>query len=668
MFQESKSQRSEHTGKKKPDQSCGCMLLSFLLMSLLIFQCSIEKPSAPTWNMKVTVPLINRHYDMASLIGRMDEPYLKTDSLGNPSFGFEENLDTIRLTNNLRCDSISYHFKDTLGIVSVHTSEFKTKGLSVSEFYSGPPGIVPPCTVTVESDLNTFSTYSQVTVKDAYCTIALSNHLGLDLDWLQIKIIDQKTLDTLQTVISPQGIADGDSDFQIAILQNKTMSNHLGMELTGSSPGGEITDVENKYFNIYFSLDSFTVIHGIVKTPSFEVQYDQEIFLPTQSLIDSAQIKTGTLLLDLQNFTDITSELRIDLPELLKDGKSLSDQCSLPASGYCNLPLTLDGYTFRPDGGNGIKVQIEVKSNESGEDLVHFTSSDSIYCNALLSEVIFSKITGIIESTKVQIDDITWDLNLPPGFESAHLTHAGLNLDIHNGVGLPAQLQITIRGDKQQELNLNAELSAGGPFGTSITSLFEDQIQSLFNPVPKTLTVTGEVVCGDGQTYGAVREEDFVFGRIRVSSPVEMVFDSCQVKIDEDSEEVNDDVKDLIINQVNSSGVVLKIESHLPLDAKARIFLSRNPDSIFSNPDLIVGPINVPKGELNPDGSVQSSILTHDRIDLTYSDLQVFTGEPFYLAGIIDFPGSSGQTIKASVADYIKIMSYLEIDVKNKKE
>jgi hypothetical protein len=282
--------------------------------------------------------------------------------------------------------------------------------------------------------------------------------------------------------------------------------------------------------------------------------------------------------------------------------------------------------------------------------------------------VIFSKITGIIESTKVQIDDITWDLNLPPGFESAHLTHAGLNLDIHNGVGLPAQLQITIRGDKQQELNLNAELSAGGPFGTSITSLFEDQIQSLFNPVPKTLTVTGEVVCGDGQTYGAVREEDFVFGRIRVSSPVEMVFDSCQVKIDEDSEEVNDDVKDLIINQVNSSGVVLKIESHLPLDAKARIFLSRNPDSIFSNPDLIVGPINVPKGELNPDGSVQSSILTHDRIDLTYSDLQVFTGEPFYLAGIIDFPGSSGQTIKASVADYIKIMSYLEIDVKNKKE
>ncbi|HEX7400697.1 MAG TPA: hypothetical protein VF369_00835 [candidate division Zixibacteria bacterium] len=644
------------------------MLLLFLLISLLIFQCSIEKPSAPTWNLKLTVPLTNRYYDMASLVDRMNEPYLKTDSLGNLCFGFEEELDTIRLTNNLRCDSAFYHFKDTLGIISVHASEFKTNSLSISNFYSGPPGIVPPCTVTVESDLDTFSTYSQVTVKDAYCTITLSNHLGLDLDWLQIRIIDQKTQDTLQTVISPQGITDGDSDFQIVILQNKTMSNHLEMELTGSLSGGVITDLENKYFNIYFSLDSLAVIQGIVKSPSFEVQCDQEILLSTHSLIDSARIKAGTLLLNLQNFTGISSDVQINLPSLTRDGTSLSGQCHLSAYGPCNLPLTLDGYTFQPDGENRIKMQIEVKSNGPGEDLVHFTSSDSICSNALLSEVFFSKIIGVIEPTKIQIEDITRDLNLPPGFESAHLTHASLNLDIHNGVDLPAQLQMTIRGDKQQELNLSAEIAAGGPFGTSITSLFEDQIQSLLNPVPKTLTVSGEVVCGDGQTYGVVREEDFFFGRIRVNSPVEMVFDSCQVKVDEDSEEVNDDVKDLIINQVNSSGVVLKIESHLPLYAKARIFLSRNPDSIFSNPDLVVGPINVPKGELNPDGSVKTSILTQSRIDLTYSDLQVFASAPFYLAGILDFPGSSGQIIKASAADYIRIMSYLEIDVKNKKE
>jgi hypothetical protein len=649
-------------------QSRRIILFLFIFISLLIFQCSIEKPSAPTWNLKLTVPLINRYYDMESLIDEIDEPYLKTDSLGNPWFGFEEDLDTIRLTNNLKCDSISYHFKDTLGIICVHASESKTTTLSVSDFYSGPPGVVSPCTVTVQSDLDTFSIYSQVTVKDAYCTMVLNNHLGLDLDWLQIKIIDRKMQDTLQTVISTSGIDNGDSDVHPVILSNRILSNHLGVELTGFTSGGELIDLENKYFNINFSVDSLTVIQGIVKSPPFEVQYNQEVLLPTRSLIDSARIKTGTLFLNLQNYTDVPSNIRIDLPALTKNGISLSGECQLPASGYCNLSLTLDGYNLQPEGKNRIKVQIQAKSDCSGDNLVSLTSSDSMFIDAFVSEMLFSQITGIIESTTVRIDDITRDLDLPPGFESAHLARASLNLDIYNGVDLPAQLQVTIRGDKQQELNLSADIAAGGPLETSVTSVYENQLQALFNPVPQTITVTGEVVCGDGQTFGIVRDDDFFFGRIKVSSPVEMILDSCQVKVDEDSEEVNDDVKDLIINQVNSGGVVLKIESHLPLDAQARILISRNPDSILSNPDLIIGPINVPKGELNPDGSVKSSISTQSRLDLNHSELQVFTGEPFYFAGILDFPGSSGKTIVTTAMDYIRIMSYLEIDIKNKKE
>jgi hypothetical protein len=649
-------------------QSLRGTLWLFLFTCLLAFRCSIEKPSAPTWNVKLTVPLINRYYDMAALIEEMDEPYLKTDSLGNPWFGFEEDLDTIRLTNDLKCDSAFYQFKDTLGIVNIHESESKTLVLSVGDFYSGPPGVVPPCTMNVHSDLDTFSIYSQLTVKNAYFTMALSNHLGLNFDWLQINIIDQKTQDSLKTVMFPQGLAEGDSDVHPVILSNRTLSNHLGVELTGFSSGGELSELENKHFALSLTLDSLTIIQGIVKSPSFEVQYDQEVLLPTQSFIDSARIKTGTLILNLQNYTDVPSDIRINLPVLTKNGASLSGECRLPASGHCNLPLTLEGYDFQPHRENKISVQIEAKSDCSEDDLVSFTSSDSIFIDASVSELIFSQIAGIIESTAIRIDDVTRHLDLPPGFESAHLTRASMNLDVYNGVDLPAQLQVTIRGDKQQELNMNAEIAAGGPFETSVTSVYEDQLQTLFNPVPQTITVSGEVVCGDGQTFGIVREGDFFFGRIKVSSPVEMVLDSCQVKVDEDSEEVNDDVKDLIINQVNSSGVVLKIESHLPLDAQARIFISRNPDNVLSNPDLIIGPINVPKGELNPDGSVKSSVSTQARLDLNRSQLQVFTAEPFYLAGIIDFPGGSGQKIKATAADYIRIMSYLEIDAKNKKD
>jgi len=341
--------------------------------------------------------------------------------------------------------------------------------------------------------------------------------------------------------------------------------------------------------------------------------------------------------------------------------------CHLPASSSSDLAPALDGYTFRPDEGNKTTVLTRVWSPGSGESLVDFQSSDSVSVIANLSEIIFSQVCGIIESTLVEIEEITRELEIPPGFESAHLTNASLNLEIHNGVDLPANLSVDIQGENGQNLSIQAEIEAGGPFGTSITSIFEDQLESLFNPVPKKLTVTGEFICGDGQSFGIVQEEDFFFGKILLNSPLELILDSCQIEIEKDSDEVDDDVKEMIEDQINFGKVILKVESHLPLETEARIFFSTDHENLYSNPDLIIGPVTVPAGELNYDGSVKESNSSQTEINLNYQNLQVFKGTPFYMAGSIDFPGTNGETIKASSADFIRITSYLELNVKNKK-
>lgn len=643
-------------------------LSTFFILLLLLVRCSIKKPTAPAWNVQLSIPLVNEYYDMTTLISEMDEPYLKVDSSGNPGFYFEQDIDTIRLVDNLRCDSTVVNYKDTLGIINIHTAESRSNTLFASEFYSGPAGIVPPCTLTTESDLDTFSTYSQVTVKQAFATLTLSNHLSLNLDWLQIKIIDRNIHVTLKTIILPQGIADGDSNTQNVIFNQQTFSNHLGIQLTGFTPGGEIENLEDKYLSLGFTIDSLAVIQGSAKVPAFKVSEDEDFLLPTRSIIDSSLIRKGKLFLSLQNYTNLSSELQIDFPELEKDGKILSGEIGLSAWNHSDLSFVLDGYTLRPQEGKTLKIHTKMNSAGSGEEWLEFNSSDSVGVNVSISEVVFSQIAGVIESTKIGINNATEVLTIPEGFENAHLYHASLNLEIHNGIDLPANLSVVIHGDKQQELNLTAKIAAGGPFGTSVTSLFEDQLESLLDPVPKTLTLTGDIICGDGQTYGIVREEDHIFGKLRVSSPLEMALDSCQIKVDEDSEEVNDDVKDLIEDQVNSSLVFLKIESHLPLEARAKILISRNLESLFSSPELVLGYIDVPKGGLNPDGTVNKSTLVTESIALSHPELQVLTGTPFYMAGIIDFPGTGGKTIKSTSADYIRITSYLELNVRNKKE
>jgi hypothetical protein len=643
-------------------------LLLVLLISFMTIQCSIEKPVAPTWNLTLSVPLINEHYDMAILIDKMDEPYLKVDSLGNPLFYFEEKLDTTRLIDRLRCDSTSVGFKDTLGVRTINTSESKEILLYVTDFYQGEPGYVPPCSVTIQEDFDPFSNFTQVTAQKAFSTLTISNHLGLNLTRVEVKIIDRGLQDTIHSEIISSGIPNGDSAVQNILLTDVTFSNQLSIQVKGISPGGQVDSFEGKYLLVSFSVDSMIVVEGTAKLKAFEISQEDKIQLPTKSIIDSARIKTGRLSLHLHNYTKLDADVYIDFPELEKDGEILSTINGLPASDSCYLTLILDGYEFKPVEGNETKVQTRISSPGSDGIVIDFSATDSVTVDANLAEIIFSQVSGIIEPTKVQIEEIQRQLDIPPGFESACLTGASLSLDIHNGVNLPAQLSVDIEGEGGQNLNLQTEVEASGPFGTAVTSVSEEDLESLLSPVPQRITLTGEITYGDGESIGNVREEDFLFGEVMVSSPLELIWDSCQVQIDPDSDQVDDDVREMIEEQINFARVVLKVESHLPVEGEVKIFFSRNQEDLFSDPDLVIGPINVPKGKLSLDGSVREAENSETKIEMTNQDFLVFTDIPFHMTGTINFPGTDGRKVKASASDYIRITSYLELNVKNKRD
>ena len=639
-----------------------------LLLPLLIAQCSIERPAAPTWDLTLSVPLINKHYDMASLIDRIDEPYLELDSLGNPSFCFEEDLDTIRLVGKLRCDSTSTSFKDTLGVVDIRCSESRYLIWYLADFYQGNPGVVPPCTLTVEEDMDPFTSFSEVTATETFIGLTVGNHLGLDLSAVEVSVIDRGFSTILHTDGLTGGVADGDSVSREIVLVDKTFSNQLAVQVKGISPGGEVLSFDDKYLLLRFSVDSMRVVQGVATVPSFQLLQNDRIQLATGSLIDSAHIQTGRLSLNVCNFFNLRATVYIDFPGLERDGNHLSVLCNLPASSSSDLFFVLDDYTLKPDNGNEATIETRIWSPGSEGALVDFASSDSVTAQAFLSEIIFNQVCGIIEPTRVEIEPVDRQLDIPPGFESAHLTNASLSLEIHNGVALPADLSVDILGESGQNLSLQADVEAGGPFGTAVTSIFEDQLESLLSPVPQSITVTGEIICGDGESYGVVREQDFFFGAIKVSSPLELILDPCEVQIDADSDEVDDEVKEMIRDQINFGKIVLKVESHLPLGGEAELYFSRSQEDLFSNPDLTIGPVAVPAGELGYDGSAAGSSYSETEINLTYQDLQVFTSTPFYTAGSVYFAGTGGEAVAASASDFIKIISYLELNVKNKKE
>jgi hypothetical protein len=309
-----------------------------------------------------------------------------------------------------------------------------------------------------------------------------------------------------------------------------------------------------------------------------------------------------------------------------------------------------------------------VSSPGSEGNLVGFASSDSVAFSAQLSDLIFTYVAGIIEPTRVAIDPKQYELDLPQGFESAQLPNASLSLEIHNGVDLPVDLSVDIQGNNGQDLALQANVPAAGPFGTAVTYVQQNDLGSFLSPVPQRITITGEAICGDGRTFGIARESDFTFATVEVSSPLDLIWDSCRIEIDPSSDEADEDLRELIRDQLNSGKVILKVENHLPLTAEAKIYFSEGEGRLFSNPDLVIGPVAVPAGRLNRDGSVEESDFSTTEIEVTYDDLQVFANGPFYMGGVIDLPGTGGELIRASAADYLDITSYMELEVKSKKD
>ena len=104
----------------------------------------------------------------------------------------------------------------------------------------------------------------------------------------------------------------------------------------------------------------------------------------------------------------------------------------------------------------------------------------------------------------------------------------------------------------------------------------------------------------------------------------------------------------------------VKFEIKIPLNYKE--------ENIFSDPDLVIGPVNVPKGELDQNGLVTGTESSEDTISLNYEELQIFRNSPFWVAGKLDLPGTDGNIIKALATDFIQIISYVEVEVKNKKD
>ncbi len=653
------------------------MLLGITIIAvfLTIAQCTIEKPESPEWTTRLTVPIVNRTYDMEELVNKIDQEGVGIDQQGNITFSITEALDTVRLDADvLATDDLTYAVAELLGVVSIDPPTIDPVSVSLSAITglaTGLPGdsvvAVSALSFEVINSMPAITNFSQATIASGNVLVVVENNLGIALDTAIVELYDVGNGATLVTDTFPGGIPAGATDSLTLSLAGKRLSNSLGVNAQCHFSDGTIDSVSTRYIGTELIFPSgLTVSSAVAQIPAMDLAFSEQIELGETERIDTATLSTGQLTLTISNATNLSASLSVSIPDLVTEGSPLSIDTTVPPQGQVQIVRNLAGSQLVP-GGSSLPqlVDINVTADLPGSGLqqVAVDQADSLYVQAELTSLTFGSVTGVFSSTEATFDAESFDIDIPTGFDSLELVSAVLTLDIENGTGLPGYLDIQLIGDNGKSLALTGDIEAGSSSQPVTTTITNSDIADFISPLPSHVEAGGTVTFGDGVTQATVTVADFVFTRVGIVAPLEMIIHESLVETDIEREEIDQEDIDMVTDHVIEAGFVYNIVNHLPLGASIEIFLGPDSATLYTNPGLTIGPLSIGAAPVSGAGLVIDTASTgYQEIMLSNADIQILKNDTLYIGQELILQGTDGQSVRLIQSDYMTVTGRFEVE------
>jgi hypothetical protein len=327
---------------------------------------------------------------------------------------------------------------------------------------------------------------------------------------------------------------------------------------------------------------------------------------------------------------------------------------------------TLSGRQLVPGGSTlpqFIDINVTADVPGSGGQQVAVNQSDSFLVQADLTSLTFGSVTGVFSSTDASFDAESFAIDIPTGFDSLELVSAVLTLDVENGTNLPGYLDIHLIGNNGKQLLLTGDIAPGSSGSPVITTITNSEIADFMSPIPSNVQAGGTVTFGDAVTQSTINANDFVFSRVGIVAPLEMVINESRIETDITRESINQSDIDMVTDHVIQAGFVYNIVNHLPLGASIEIFLGPDSTTLYSNPSLTIGPLAINAAPVSGAGLVLDTAATgYQEIMLTNADIQILKSDTLYIGQELILNGSNGQSVKLMQNDYITVIGRFEVE------
>ncbi len=657
--------------------------VTVILLFLTAVQCSLKKPESPTWTTNLTVPMVNRTYTISEIINKIDQPNLYIDSTldstgadGNPYysytpvFAYSDTLDTISVDVDLTTDDIAHRAAETLGEITIYPDNPSPVVINLSDYVSLVLEAVPPVSFDVTDDVPDLGKFSQATISSGSFDIIFTNDFGVDLDTVILRIYDNvNTAYISNDTIPDPGLTNGETDTITIDLAGKTISNDLELQMHCHTPGcGPTFSLTDKTLSSAVELDNgFTVSSAITEVPEIVKTFQETVDLVDSNTIQSAQLESGSITLQIDNATALESDFQITLDDFTQSGNPLVISRTVAANSTAPITVDLTGYTFAPvdqTPPQSLAFDVDVVIDSTAPAMVNIDMLDSLSVDATVSNLAFASMTGIIQETDATFDSINATIDIPKGFDDIQLSGATLSLEIENGVNFPGTLDLVISGDNGQSLNLTGVVASGSYSSPVVTIIEETELSGFLNPIPTNITVSGVASFGDGVTSGTVTPDDFVVSRVSINSPLELIIGESSFDGDITEQTIDQNDIELITDHVIEARFISTIINHLPLGVTAEIYIDNDSTRLnAADAQLVIGPLTIAPGTVGTGGTVvTAAVLSENTITLDSLEIRILENDTLYIGELITLMDTDGNPVRLSGDDYYTAQGVIEVE------
>ncbi|MFH1701500.1 MAG: hypothetical protein ABIE07_13050 [Candidatus Zixiibacteriota bacterium] len=636
-----------------------------IIAFLTLIQCTIKKPEAPSWRTNLVVPLANKTWIMSEIIEKIDQDNLTVDENGNPLFLYEKVLDTVIIDGSFSIADISETVAESLGIITLDPIAAVSFDINLTDQFPGlPAGTFPDTSFDINNTMPPLGDFTSATVESGFAVITIDNNFGLNLDTVIVTIYDDVYFSQVTSYSIPGGIPAGTSSVDSIDLAGRTISDQLSAQIHCHAQQQVSFSLSGKSLSSSVGMpEGLDVSSAIAQIPQISKSFSKSVEIDSEHQLETALLESGDLVLEIINNTNIPATLTISLPDI-KNG-SIPFQVSQPilAQQRDSVIYSLGGYTIEPLDQimpQGLIVDVSADIASSGTQMVAVNASDDINVSASLQGFNIAGVQGILAATSTDFDAIEQEIELPAGFDQMQLPAINIVLEIENAVNIPGSFSINLDGEQGQHKTLTGNIAPGTQANPVLTIIADSNLSSFMNPFPEVFSVTGSTTFGDGATWGAINPNDYIVARVILSSPLEMIIDSSV--FDGEWENADIDIDSGVVNSLKVANFYTTFENHLPVGLSVEILISGDSATLYTNPVAAIGPIDVVAGNLNPDGTVSSAIISENIVTLDSVAVQILNFDSLWIGESITLHGTNGTTVKMTAADYFKITGYIEID------